>query len=729
MEKKKPSKLKRFLPGLGVVLLFIIGAFMLANIMTVDWGFENVDNLTWEKIDFLFHSEGTGGNYEMVTRFILQVALPVVGVTVAAAIAFRLCRRWRAIRMFALVAVVLLLTGFSQQQSIYAWNYLGIGEYMENKNTYSSFVDDNYMDPTFLNLEFPEEKRNLIYIFLESMECTYADQESGGGFETNCIPELTQISQENENFSGEDGALNGGHSLSGATWTVGAMFAQFCGLPLMINIDDNAMSTQDSFLPGVTGLGDILEDEGYKQVLMVGSDATYGGRRLLFENHGDFEILDYNTYTSNGTLPEDYRVWWGFEDAKLFEYAKEEITELADGDEPFNFTMLTVDTHFEDGYLCEDCPSDYDTQYANVMACSSKRVAEFLDWIQQQDFYENTTVVICGDHLTMDSDFCKDVDDDYDRRTYVAYINSAAERDTSEEEDIENSENVENTGDEEAEVVSLGTSARDYSTMDLFPTTLAALGVEIPGNRLALGTNLFSNEETLLEKYSLTEVNKGLQEQSALFDSLTEDIKEITADVTYKKLTDSSDALDFTVTDISSDKINGVQAVAHSDVEDSKRQWYKCTDEGDGTYSIHIPLIDFPGAKEISLQIYTQVDGQTGPAVYSETIELPTVDVSATDATISVNAYDYTVGYFSVDVSMDPSVASQIVDMQANVWPAEDETNIECYTLENYGEGNFELRVYAADFGFLETTYEVELMATLSSGRQIEIGQTEGEIT
>ena len=38
---------------------------------------------------------------------------------------------------------------------------------------------------------------------------------------------------------------------------------------------------------------------------------------------------------------------------------------------------------------------------------------------------------------------------------------------------------------------------REYATLDLFPTTLAALGAEIDGNRLGLGTNLFSSDQTL----------------------------------------------------------------------------------------------------------------------------------------------------------------------------------------------------------------------------------------
>ncbi len=86
-------------------------------------------------------------------------------------------------------------------------------------------------------------------------------------------------------------------------------------------------------------------------------------------------------------------------------------------------------------------------------------MTEFVKWIQEQDFYENTTIVISGDHPTMDSDFCEDVDESYGRKVYTAYINSV----------------VASTGEK-----------REYTTLDDFPTTLAALGVQIEGDRLAL---------------------------------------------------------------------------------------------------------------------------------------------------------------------------------------------------------------------------------------------------
>ena len=191
-------------------------------------------------------------------------------------------------------------------------------------------------------------------------------------------------------------------------------------------------------------------------------------------------------------------MFWGFEDEKLFQFAKEDLRELAGSGEPFNLTMLTVDTHFEDGYKCRLCRDDFGEQYADAFACSSRQLTDFVRWVQEQDFYENTTIILSGDHLTMDKNFCNGVPDDYQRKTYVCVINPG--------------ENV-----AKADL----SKWREYDTFDLFPTTLAALNVKIPGDRLALGTNLYSKKKTLVEEFGLEECVVQLTRPSAFIDELS----------------------------------------------------------------------------------------------------------------------------------------------------------------------------------------------------------------
>ena len=492
---------KKTLFGMGNVMLILFSTLCVLICMSIIWMFRTWPYLTMQELMFQIRSPMEGTSEVMIEDYI-RFCLPLTLIAFLAVAVCLIRSRKRKRLYWAIAAGILMISAAVLSAALYkTWDRLEIGEYAENNSTYSEFIDGSYVDPAETRLVFPEQKRNLIYIFLESMETTYADRESGGAFEENYIPELTALAQENKDFSGSDETLNGGDSLSYTTWTMGALFAQTSGLPLTIPIDGNSMNTQESFLPDVTALGDILEDAGYTQTFMIGSDGDFGGRTLYFTDHGNYGIEDYYYFRNLGKFPEDYKVWWGFEDEKLFEYAKEKLTELGQQSQPFNFTMLTVDTHFEDGYTCELCGTEYgENTYANVMACSSRQVIEFIEWIRQQDFYENTTIVISGDHRTMDKDFCADVDSTYERNVYTAYINSAVQ-----------------PADPQRR--------RDYTTFDAFPTTLAGLGVEIEGNRLGLGTNLFSDTMTLTELYGRDRVDSELQKKSELMERLTKDIK------------------------------------------------------------------------------------------------------------------------------------------------------------------------------------------------------------
>ena len=402
----------------------------------------------------------------------------------------------------------MIACGSAGRAAYEVYDELDVKEYLVSQKEESHFIEQNYVDPRTTKITFPDKKRNLIYIYLESMESTFASKGDGGGLDFNCIPELTTLAEENTNFSNSD-KLGGGYPAYGGTWTMAGIFSQTSGIPIKNSeqTDDvNAtLAEQSSFSSQARNLEDILADEGYNQCFMIGSDATFGGRRAYFESHGKgkTEICDYNTAKENGQIPEDYYVWWGYEDQKLFANAQEKLTELSSKDEPFNFTMLTVDTHFEDGYVCEQCQNEFgDNQYANVMACSSRQVDAFVKWIQQQPFYENTTIVISGDHLTMDSDFCNDVSEDYERSVYNVFINLPEGLDTSFEK----------------------THNREFATLDMFPTTLAAMGVTIEGDRLALGVNLFSDEQTLTEQYGRKGLDKELMKKSKFYDMLINDV-------------------------------------------------------------------------------------------------------------------------------------------------------------------------------------------------------------
>ena len=580
------KKLRKVIKKLGIIVLVLVVALALLLTFSIHWMLKTWANLSMEELVYHLQVPLEGTNESMVTEYIKVALLPTILISLLIIVGMALTRKRKKtfrVLLFGSLVLSICVGGFSVYQ---AWEKLDISEYIANKMEDSVFIDTLYADPGTTKITFPAKKRNLIYIFLESMETTYADKKNGGAFDNNVIPELTELAEENEDFSGTDQRINGGYSLVGSTWTMGAMFAQTSGLPLNIAIDGNDMDTQDSFFPGLVTLGDILENEGYSQTLMLGSEAVFGGRELYFTDHGHYDILDYNYAIDNNWIPEDYKVWWGFEDQKLFSFAKERLEQLAGQEEPFNLTLLTVDTHFEDGYVCDFCDDEFDdNQYANVMACSSRQVAEFVKWIQQQDFYENTTIVISGDHPTMDSDFCEDIDDNYERKVYTTYINAD---------------------------VSAGDERREFSTFDAFPTTLAALGVKIEGNRLGLGTNLFSDEQTLTEIYGVEKENLELSRNSKFLEdleSVDEDSEALkqrhTANLEIESYNITSNSFDVWVKDITGDSedVESVKIAVWKQEDQSDMQWIylELNEEGDyfskvnmnlynsesGTYQVH----------------------------------------------------------------------------------------------------------------------------------------------
>ena len=490
--------MKKVLSVIIEILAFIFLFLGLFLVFFDRWLFATWPNLSYDEIAFQITASISGTNSDMVIEALLKYALPAALIFVTLLLLFIYVKKDAKKRIVAIAVVFCIsvcgfgFTIFDMQKRIGAVDHIKAG-LSSNDSARSTFIEEHYVDPKDVEITFPEQKRNLVYIYLESMEMTYSDEANGGAFTDNYIPNLTSFGLEAQDFSGGNEELNGGVAFPGTTWTMGGMFAQTAGIPLKINVGANAMEYSDTFFPDMGTLGDVLEEAGYKNYLAIGSEAVFGGRKSYFSSHGNYEFHDYNYAIEQGRISSDYLEWWGFEDEKLFDYAKEELLELAEKDEPFNYTILTADTHFEDGYVCRLCDDEFgENQYANVISCSDRQVSEFVRWLQEQDFYENTTVILCGDHTTMDADFCNDVDDSYQRRVYTAILNDY---------------------DGSADTVS-----RQYSTMDMFPTTLASLGATVDGNQLGLGVNLYSDKQTIIEEYGFDICYDELSMQTSFLD-------------------------------------------------------------------------------------------------------------------------------------------------------------------------------------------------------------------
>ncbi|MCH5257224.1 MAG: LTA synthase family protein [Lachnospiraceae bacterium] len=487
------KKRKNVLKGIRLFLLFIIIFLLFILLNSANWFLDNFD-IEFSTALYQLFSPLKGTASDVINDYLKSCLYPSIFVSLLFLVFYNVyddimlkklvlefdIRIWKKefsirnagkiIKNFVLGVVFLALC-------ILIWNRavsIGIPEYIQNIVNSSMLFEEEYIDPNDVSIVFPEKKRNLLLIYMESMETTYASVDDGGGKPVNYIPELTALANRNLYFS-NDNDLGGARNYASAGNTTSSLLASSSGINYKLPIGLTSIGKYEVFLPGVTTIGDILDDAGYKNYFMCGSNAAFSGRLDFYTQHGNYCIYDYNSAKDDGIIPEDYHVFWGMEDLYLYEYAKQELTKIATGAEPFNFTMLTVDTHFSDGYICELCGNQYPEKYANVIACADKQISQFIDWIKEQDWYEDTTVVIAGDHLSMNIEFWDDIGD-YDRRIYNCFINLPEGLHASR------------------------TANRAFSNMDMFPTILTAMGVDIEGERLGLGTNLFSDEQTLAEK-------------------------------------------------------------------------------------------------------------------------------------------------------------------------------------------------------------------------------------
>ena len=108
-----------------------------------------------------------------------------------------------------------------------------------------------------------------------------------------------------------------------------------------------------------------------------------------------------------------------------------------------------------------------------------------------QSWYENTVIVIVGDHTWS---------------TFTELLNLPKEDPLYWINIFVNSHQQPKNTD------------RYFCSFDMYPTVLEAMGAEIEGHRLGLGTSLFSDEKTLLEKMPKTILDSLLRIKSYQYD-------------------------------------------------------------------------------------------------------------------------------------------------------------------------------------------------------------------
>ncbi len=243
------------------------------------------------------------------------------------------------------------------------------------KRQYRSFIHENYNPPIFDETK-KTNKKNLIHIYIEGFGSAFSDVDYFGedlASGLNSIKNGIQF----EKF----------RQVSGTGWTAASIMATQCGVPLIDVVKDRVC------------LGDLLKDAGYHNVFMGGADADFTEKKSFFSKHGYEKVYGLGDWKKISRFhPHDFNEL-GLSDTKLFEEVKVEVLRLNKLAEPFNLTVLTLDTHGSglDSAGCK-VPFKSERPIANKAKCVDQLITSFVSWVFQNTPKESTRIVIHGDH-------------------------------------------------------------------------------------------------------------------------------------------------------------------------------------------------------------------------------------------------------------------------------------------------------------------------------------------
>ncbi len=237
-----------------------------------------------------------------------------------------------------------------------------------------------------------EPGRNLVLIYLESLEDIYTDEALFPGL----TPYLNQLKAESLFFSNMI-------QVDGAGWTVGGIVSSQCGTPLLTDflVGGNDILHQ-GFLEQAVCLGDVLGAAGYRQVYMGGASTQFAGKGRFLAAHGYDSVMGREQLMPLLT-DQSYQTGWGLYDDSLYSLALEQFDALAAADVPFNLTLLTLDTHHPDGEASASCApyAGIDNSMLHAVHCADQLLENFIGELSRHPAWQETTVAIVTDHLAM----------------------------------------------------------------------------------------------------------------------------------------------------------------------------------------------------------------------------------------------------------------------------------------------------------------------------------------
>ncbi len=330
-------------------------------------------------------------------------------------------------------------------------------DWTEEDKDFLSYYKDNAVNEKY------EDHPNFIYIYAESLEKTYFDDNIFPGLITG----LKEIVDESIEFSNIQQVVGSG-------WTVGGMTSSQCGIPLFTPAGGNSMNGMEKFYSGARCLGDLLVEDDYYLAYRGGAALKFAGKGKLYTSHGFEDVLGRDELLLR-VQNEDYKTNWGLYDDSLFEIVYDDFLELSKSHTKFGLFTLTLDTHHPNGHPSKSCDNlkyqDGSNSILNAVKCSDYLITNLIRKIQSSEYGDNTVIILSSDHLAM-RNTATDLLVQGDRKNLLLILDPR----------INEAKSIKRSG----------------AMLDIGTTIAHILGYD---NKIGLGRDLLENNKTLSEEF------------------------------------------------------------------------------------------------------------------------------------------------------------------------------------------------------------------------------------
>ena len=142
---------KKVIIILGTILSIVMMVLATIICFSIQWMFDTWSNLTMDELMFHLTAPLEGTNEGMIKEYLSVCVAPAVLILILTVILFLAWHNKK--RYFVLMGGGVVVSLILSTKVIYgAWNELDAGGYMEAQGTYSTFIDDNYVDPAEVTL-------------------------------------------------------------------------------------------------------------------------------------------------------------------------------------------------------------------------------------------------------------------------------------------------------------------------------------------------------------------------------------------------------------------------------------------------------------------------------------------------------------------------------------------------------------------------------------------------